>query len=206
MSLLLAGCTANGHTPTGSERKGLATAVSTWATYVTPMSSVSISTFDRAWARVQVANQVPAQDILFHKRGDSWEIAYITDVGQIAKGACAYAPANVMADLYEIKCPSWRALHARRAGKNEATALLNAFFAATPSISVSDRSHYSIVKACVSRLDPSWAVAGVFIAKSGQARFFHEQGVHWRLETRASRAIVLSLASCAGFNAELYGS
>lgn len=111
----------------------------------------------------------------------------------------------MMRDLYRIECPSWRALHAKRATKKETAVLLDAYFSVPPKVPVGNRHQFSITRACISRLDPSWASAGIGTYESGEIKWFKRNGDRWVYQQRAPHAIVLSLASCGGFNAAEYG-
>jgi hypothetical protein len=194
---------ADAHKPTAAERRGLAVAVHAWGGYST-LRSVSISTVHRAWASGIAPYPIPPEDILFHRRGDRWDIVYIAEKGRISDGACAFAPASAMRELYGIKCPSWRALHAKKATKRESRVLLTAFVEWARKV-YGSRPHYEIAGSCISRLDSSWATGtNVMSGSPGGAQWFHKQGGRWRRVARAPHAIVLSLASCGGFNAELY--
>jgi hypothetical protein len=207
--LLAVGCGRNeakaeAHAPTSIERQGLALGVRSWARGPAPMKSIAVSTVNRAWASVVVPNQRPPAVLLFHRRGGRWDVAYLVSGKPIwglyqPEGVCAYAPAGVVRDLYRIKCPPWRALHARKATKRETQALLKAFVEVAPKLRLPPgiRTHYEIVDACISRLDSSWASGlDMFGGSVGQAQWFHRQGGRWHWERPPPHAIALSFAAC----------
>jgi hypothetical protein len=206
----------NSDRPTPTERMGLKAAVRSWARYAAPVKLMRISLVNRSWARVVVANEKPEQDILFHLTKAHWKIAYIKDIDQRADGACAFAPAAVIRTLYGTKCPSWRALHARRATKREANEMLRAYFDGPPKMPDKERRDYSIANPCVSRLDKSWAGAGIGSNQgAGQVFFFRRINDHWKwvsppplrlTPSVVPKRIILSLAACGGFSAALYGT
>jgi hypothetical protein len=199
--------------PVSEERRELAAALNRFFDYPTVMGSAKISRVDRNWASVYETSVSPREFLLFHREKGHWDFAYVFDVlkGNVdelshrsAFSACAYAPANVIRDLYRIKCPPWRALHARSATKSETATMRAAFVSGeTPKFSPSELPHVH-VSACVSRLDPSWAVGGETEGEGGEMSssagpwplWFHRQGGRWRLEHPPSHAIMLSLADC----------
>jgi hypothetical protein len=201
VALSLTGC-GNSNRPTSTEREGLNAAVRSWARYAAPVKLMKVSPVNRSWARVVV--EKPEQDILFHLVKAHWKIAYIKDIDQSADGACAFASTAVIRSLYGTKCPSWRALHARRATKQEAKEMLRAYFVHPPKIPEKEWRNYSIATPCVSRLDKSWAVAGIGTDQSGQEFFFRKVDGHWEWKRTVPKRIILSLAACGGFSAAQY--
>jgi hypothetical protein len=193
----------NKNQPTSRERQGLKTAVRSWARYAAPVKLMKIYPRNRSWARVVVADEKPEQDILFHLVKAHWKIAYIKDIDQSADGACAFAPAAVIRSLYGTKCPSWRALHARRATKREAKEMLRAYLEGPPGTPEKQWRYYSIANPCVSRLDKSWAGAGIGTKQgAGQEFFFRKVSGHWVWKRAVPRRIILSVAACVEFSAE----
>jgi hypothetical protein len=145
---------------------------------------------------------------MFHKRGSRWIV-----VGELIQrpasfdSLCAYAPSAVVADLFGVRCPPYRALHARRASPAVRKALIAALRADAYTRTLGP---YKFDDPCVSRLDPLWAAAGLVFPDTGWPVWFHKSGDRWRVDyghrRLPPRAIVLSLATCASYNASEYGA
>lgn len=208
---------ADAHRPTSSEQRGIALGLRIWANYPNPapypvpVKSERVSTVNRSWARVEV--RIPAAALLLHRKGRRWDVAYLLSSGIPGESsfdfACAHAPAKVMLDLYRVKCPPWRDLHARTATTAENHILLAAFYAVYRTPLAFQRGT-ALFPACISRLDPSWAATGdagpikressdeAWMPQPGTTQWFHRQRARWRLVKRLPpHPIVLSLLSCA---------
>lgn len=197
-----------------SERKALAVALNSVSDYPTVMGSAAFSRVDRSWASVQDIGSNPHYFQLIHRIHGSWGVAYLFDVvkGNVdeiatrsAYGGCAYAPAKVIQDLYGLTCPAWRGLHAREATTNETASMKAAFVPTLGKSLPADPQRYVHLSACVSRLDPGWAKAGVVYgdpekgemnSDAGPTLYFHRQGASWRIAGRPSHAIALSFTIC----------
>jgi hypothetical protein len=114
-----------------------------------------------------------------------------------------------MRDLYEIMCPAIRAVRARIATHRE--------WASLTAVFKLDRrtrrfAGFRLAHVCVSRLNAAWAAAIAEFPDTGIPVWFHETRSTWRVasfgkaESTPAGSIVLSLASCAGYNAGEYGA
>jgi hypothetical protein len=179
------------------------------------MGKVVISRVDKNWASVEETSYRPRAYYLFHRGSHGWDVAYVFDVikrnvdeieTRSAYGGCARAPKKVMHDLYGLTCPTWRGLHAREATRDE-TASMKAVYLTLGKKLPADLQRQVHLWACVSRLDSSWAKAGVVFgepekgeqyASAGSALYFHRQGATWRIATakQPSHAIALSFTTC----------
>jgi hypothetical protein len=152
----------------------------------------------------------------FHRRGPSWATSYRRNAAatllenflvpkRSAIGACAFAPATVIHDLYRIKCPPERALHARRASARERSLLRATFLRSRATIGM------HLERVCISRLDPSWAAAEALSVDTGWTVWFHDVRGRWgtaKIDFKNPArydAVLLSLASCAGYSYSEFG-
>lgn len=151
-----------------------------------------------------------------HRSGPSWtasparhaayDVLYVfISPDSPRDSACPYAPANVVHDLFGIKCPPEQALHARRANVKEAAAL-RAVFLSHDKIPPADAAQAQLGYVCISRLNPNWAGAHTHIGTSaGTTVFFHRKSGRWLLVydsvagRRPPHAILLSLESCVAY-------
>jgi hypothetical protein len=197
--------------PTPSERQALQRAVDSFEGTKVRLASVRISTVSAAWARV-VESGVGNNDLLFARRGGQWRPRNLVSVGAPVDGGCAYAPAAVMRDLYRITCPPTRALHARRATSSEAGVFTSVFKRAPRTRRVRNAPAVHLARACVSRLDARWAGALAEFPDTAIVAWFEKENGTWRVARFGRsgppppRAIVLSLASCVGYEAAEYGA
>ena len=214
----------HGRTPTAAERRSLFQGLRSWdvgdtrAFVASSIHSESVSTVNPAWASVKYGTL----KLLFHWQGRYWEPVTESDRGQPVDGGCAYAPADVMSDLFGIACPPERAVHARVATAAETAALRAALrsdsvtrpFGDVPIEHCGPGSRCK-PRSCISRLDSRWASALMDFSSTGGVVWFRRIGLRWRIAYETSsiektrtlppHAIVLSLASCVGYNAAQYG-
>jgi hypothetical protein len=212
--------------PTLVELARLRKATNTYEGGYAPIKFAHIATKNPTWSRVQIREastsspDIYRDDIVFHYRDGAWSVAYVFSVGQLADGGCAYVPASVMRDLFGITCPPERALHARRATVREQRAIriamledqLTRRFGNVPLEHCRTNAKCK-PGPCVSRLDSSWASAIMDFQTTSGVVWFKRTGSVWRVadETSGERGvlpphkIVLSLASCVGYNAAEYG-
>jgi hypothetical protein len=173
---------------------------------------VSISTVLPGWAAVG-SGRKPYAFSVFHRRGTQWVlVGDVVPPGKPFDGLCAYVPAPVVVDLFRIRCPPYRALHARRASLAVRKALTAALLA-DPFIRANGgpSSRVRVWNLCVSRLDSHWAAANVAFPDTGLVSWLHQVAGRWHvfLSWRLPyppRAPVLSLASCVGYNAAEFGA
>jgi hypothetical protein len=173
--------------------------------------SVLISSANPSYAVIrwsQVSSTV--WEDLFRRGPVGWKIIWIRELTQNADGACAFSPHGVVKDLFRLVCPPDRAVHARRATVAERAALSHAL-AASPL--TRQLRNPRLEGVCVSRLDRHWAALIAAFPNTGQPIWFRYTAAAWHVVyeafaqkgTRPPHNIVLSLASCVGYNAALYG-
>ncbi len=174
-----------------------------------------ISSSNRSWVRVQTVRT--RDDILLHLRSRTWVVANVVTIGQHTDGGCAFAPANVMRELYGVDCPPERVLQARRATASEKAALRAVFLGAIEPLPLGNTpADVHLVNPCVSRLYEKWASAGSVYgnaaegergSSAGSIVWFHRTGTRWKTfwpSEPPPPVIVRSLASCVGYGAAEY--
>ena len=170
------------------------------------VQSVSVSKADPSYATIRWGYKVATSDSLFRLSGGRWKLVWVREVDRPADGACAFAPAKVVRDLYRIPCPGFAALHARTASAAELAELVASFHSS--KLTRYWRDALGLVNPCISRLDGSWAAAVArFPDTSGVIWFRKGAVVHETLfggGTLLPPKIVLSLAACVGYNAAEY--
>jgi hypothetical protein len=201
--------------PTPSERAALQRATNTFESVKVPLASARISTAASTWARViEEGPASGASDLLIDRRAGKWLVANTVAVGTNPDGGCAYAPPDAMRDLYGVACPPPRALHARHATRAESATLTAAFKRDPKTRTYGHQRGFHLANACISRLNRSWASAIGEFPDTGIGVWFTKTGSTWRVahfhpagpEPIRPRPIILSLASCTGYNASDYGA
>ncbi len=144
------------------------------------------------------------------RSGGDWKVVWTRELEEPADGACVYVPAPVAHDLLRVTCPPPAILHARSATRAETAAIRASFLssALTPYARSSRLDHV-----CLSRLDPRWAAAEAVSNVSGAATYvWFRHGSRWQptYDSTAQTSlpppgVVLSLASCVGYNPADYG-
>jgi hypothetical protein len=202
------------HATSRAEERAVIAAVEATQGNDADVDRVTVSTADPRYATVGYtyptgAGPSPNYVDLYHLRRGTWTPLWGHDKGTSPDGACAYAPARVVRDLFEIGCPSDRALHAAKATPALERALRVAL---KESPWTTFPTAPSLWNPCLSRLDPRWAATKVDLGSVGGVVWF--QRTHrWavRYETVVIHghlpppAIVLSLASCVDYEASEYG-
>jgi hypothetical protein len=172
------------------------------------VQEVVVSTIDTRYASIRWSQVIEVTEIL-HRGTRGWTILWGHRGGEPSDGACAFAPRAVVADLYGVRCPSWAAVHGRVATRGERTHLVEAF-RRSPLTRPYERSA-RVTRVCVSRADPRFAAAAIDLTSTGAFVWFRRDPWHVAFETVSSRGtlpsprVVLSLASCVGYNAAQYG-
>jgi hypothetical protein len=203
--VFLAGSAEAKRPPTPAERHALVAALSVAGGSLAGLT-IWISSVDPHYASVSQTS-VPGADLWGRGHG-GWAYLSGFSAHESADGACAFAPTTVVRDLYRVACPPWAATHARPATAAERAQLLEAFHS-TPVTRYLGYLLEKLDRPCVSRLDPDAAAAGLQLSGGGGLAWFRRTNGVWRsvYETvgasgvRPSHAIVLSLASCVGYNA-----
>jgi hypothetical protein len=170
------------------------------------VQSVSVSKADPSYGMVRWGFKVATSESLFRLSGGRWRLVWAREADRPAHGACAYAPAKVVRELFRVTCPSAAALHARVASGDELARLTVGF--RSSKLTRYWRDATGLVRPCVSRVDPSWsAVIAKFPETKGVIWFRKGAVVHETLfggGTLPPPKIVLSLAACVGYNAAEY--
>ncbi len=140
--------------------------------------------------------------------GGSWKVLWTREVEQPADGACVYVPAAVARELLDVSCPPPAKLHARAATAAEAAAVSRSFRSST--LTRYARSSSGLRRLCVSKLDPAWAAAAAAFPSGGSVYvWFRHRTVAFESLVQAGAPpppwVVLSLASCVGYNASEFG-
>ncbi|MCU1376669.1 MAG: hypothetical protein JWO68_3955 [Actinomycetia bacterium] len=175
--------------------------------------SVVISSADERYAQVVwSAPQPPARQevTLLRRRAKGWKVVYGFTNGQPVMGSCAFAPADVVEELFAARCPSERAVHARAARAGERASIEDAWRASPLTASQVDGG--SLTGACISRADASWAAAVVSFPDTA-GPIWLRRAPTWAVTYSSfgssgplpPPSAVLALASCVGYNAAMYG-
>lgn len=175
--------------------------------------AISISTLDTSFATVTWSHPPVATtwvDLAHHLRG-RWRFVWLAETAAPHDGACAYTSAGVVRDLLGVVCPPWSAVHGRPTNEPEARALTQAFWESALAQRYPARTRLD--QTCISRLDRRWAAGRADLGSTSGVVWF-ERGRTWQVayETvfrtghRPGRRIVLSLASCVGYQAADYGA
>jgi hypothetical protein len=142
----------------------------------------------------------------------AWKVLWTRDLQAPADGACVYAPAPVARDLFNVSCPPASALHARMATRAERKGILRGF--RRSELTPYAKSAISLAPLCVSRINPTWA-GGLASFESGSTVYIFFRHVRvWKpvFESLLQQtplpphSIVLSLASCVGYNPADYNA
>jgi hypothetical protein len=193
--------------PTPVEHKAIVAAlVKIQGTHLS-VQEVVVSTVDARYASVRWSQGTEVTGFL-HRGTRGWMTFWGNEPGAPFDGACAFAPRAVVADLYGVRCPSWAAVHGRVATRGERTQLVAALHR---SALTRDYPRSSVTRVCVSRADPRFAAAAIDLTSTEAFVWFRRDPWRVAFETVSRRGtlpsprIVLSLASCVGYNAAQYG-
>lgn len=177
-------------------------------------SYIRISTVNSSYVAIYWGHQGGRQAAEIDQilSGSRARFVYGFNPGQPRDGACAFAPATVVRDLLAVRCPTWRALHARAARATERDTIRAAFSRSPRTHRWAE--HSRLIDICVSRLAPEWAAGDAAFPSTAGTVWFRHQRRRWipvydTIDSQGAlppRAIVLSLASCTGYNAAEYGA
>jgi hypothetical protein len=139
-----------------------------------------------------------------------WRVLWTRDWEQPADGACVYAPAPVVRELFGVGCPPQSELRGRAATDAQLAEIRHGFLRSrlTPYA----RSSTGLTHACVSTLDPTWAAAAVNFASGSYVYVWFRLHETWtpsfdsllQIGSVPPSNVVLSLASCVGYNPSDY--
>jgi hypothetical protein len=144
------------------------------------------------------------------RAGGAWRVLWTRELEQPADGACVFVPPLVARDLLRVTCPAPTILHARGATPAELASIRAGFRAgAITRCAASSR----LRRVCVSRLDARWAAVVAVSDVSGASRYVwfrrraRSEPTYDSMSTSGAPppAVVLSLASCVGYNPAEYG-
>jgi hypothetical protein len=204
---------AAAHPPAAAGRRALVQALRA-AQGKVAIGSVAVSSVDPEYASIDwglSSGGLSARDTSVLERAHGrWRIVWTRESEQPADGACAYLPGAVVRDLFGVGCPAAALLDARAASAAQLGALRAGFLASalTPYATASS----GLSHACVSRLS-GWAAAVARFASGGSVTVFFREREGWRPVYESLRGdgalppsrVVLSLASCVGFDPSDYG-
>ncbi len=210
------------HKPNAVEMHSLKKALDRYEVGVTALALARIANSDPAWARVRTggAGRLRNHDeVLFQKERRAWIERYVFPAGEPADGACLVAPASIVEDLYKTRCPPKSMLRARSARKPEIGAILAGFMLnrslrKIPNLTLLRCSGKRCESgACVSIRFPRWASALLYAPGANgvvwMRRAHHRWNVAYETLTNSGGlppgSVVLSLASCVGYNPGDYG-
>ena len=215
VAALVVGGAADARTPSAAEKAAIVAAMRSDQGNVA-IQQVLVSTANSSfasmnWGFAQNGFSALHSSLLGMTRGE-WKVLWTRDLESPADGACVYAPATVARDLFHVSCPPPAALHARTAMPAERRGILGGF--RSSELTPYAKTALALSHVCISRADADWA-AGVASFESGSTVyvfFRHTRG--WRpvFESLLQQTppppstIVLSLASCVGYNPADYNA
>jgi hypothetical protein len=211
---LVVSAAASARTPSAAQKAAIVAAFRQVQGNVS-IQRVFVSTADPAYASMDwgfANNGLSAHNnSVLTRSGDTWKVVWTREIEEPADGACVYVPAAVARDLLGVSCPPAAVLHARTATATELTQMKRSFLHSkvTPYAKTSTLS-----EACVSKLDPHWAAAVSLSRVSGGTTYvWFELKQRWQpvFESFAQlggvppHSVMLSLASCVGYNPADFG-
>ncbi len=211
LTALAVGGAAAAVTPTPSQRTAIVQALRSQQGDVA-IQKILISTSNPAYASLNwgfaAGGLSSRNNSLLARAGGSWKILWTRQSEQPADGACVYVPAPVAHDLLHVTCPPASKLHARVATASE-LALLKAGFL-TSKLTPYAKTGTRLKRPCVSRLNPKWAAAAAVSIAGGHTYVWFNRGkpAYESLVEAGPPpppAVVLSLASCVGYNPADFG-
>jgi hypothetical protein len=212
-ALAVGGATA-AVTPTASQRTAIVQALRSEQGDVA-IQRILISTSNPAYASMNwgfaTGGLSSRNNSLLGRIGGTWKVLWTRQSEQPADGACVYVPAPVARDLLHVICPPAAKLHARSATSAELAGLKVGFL--NSRLTPYSKTSTGLTHACISKLDARWAGA-VSSSVSGSRTFiWFKQGARWapvfeslvQSGSPPPPAVVLSLASCVGYNPADFG-
>jgi len=215
LAALVVSAGAVARTPTAAQKSAIVTAFRHEQGDVT-IQRIFVSSADPSYASMDwgFANGGLSahNNSVLSRSGGTWKIVWTREIEEPADGVCVYVPAAVARDLLGVSCPPAAVLHARTATATELAQMKRSFLHSkvTPYAKTSTLS-----EACVSKLNPHWAAAVSLSRVSGGTTFvWFELGKKWRpvFESFAQigapppHKVMLSLASCVGYNPADFGA
>jgi hypothetical protein len=214
VAALTVGAAAGARSPTATQRAAITEALRSRQGQVA-VQTIAISSADPGYASIDWGfsngGRSAQHNSLFMLAGGSWRVLWTRDAEQPADGACVYVPAPVAHDLLHVTCPPARLLHARPATKAE-LALFRKGLRSSP-VTPYGKTASGLGHACVSKLSASWGGAVASFPSGSSVYVWFKHGKGWKpayesLIQRGSApppAVVLSLASCVGYNPADFG-
>lgn len=212
---LAAGGAAAARSPTPTQKAAITAALRSQQGDVA-IEAITISTANPGYASMDWGfsngGQAGNNNSLFMLSGGRWKVVWTRESEQPADGACVYVPAPVAHDLLRVSCPPAASLHARAATPAE-LALLRKGFLASP-VTPYAKASSGLRHACISRAASGWAGAAAGFSSGGAVYVWFKHAKAWTpvfesLTQRGSpppAAVVLSLASCVGYNPADFGA
>jgi hypothetical protein len=208
-SIAVVGGAQAARVPNAAEARAVVEAVREHIGARVAVASVRVSAVDPDFATVRWSRPTTPRAHwveLYRRAAGRWTFVWGRPSAARAEGACAFVPAAVARELYGTHCPGARALHARPADAVETPLLESAFATSAAARTYAYRTHLRSL--CVSRLNSEWAAASTVLTETQGIVWFRRAG-RWQvvyetlneLGIRPPRPIVLSLASCVGYNA-----
>ncbi len=211
---LAAGGAAAARSPTPTQKAAITAALRSQQGEVS-IQAIIVSTANPGYASMNwgFANggRSAQNNSLFMLAGGNWKVLWTRESEQPADGACVYVPAPVAHDLLHVTCPPAAKLHARAATSSEQTLMRKGF--RSSSVTPYAKTSSGLSHACVSKLSPSWAAAVAGFSSGSSVYVWFKLGHGWKpaFESLIQRgpapppAVVLSLATCVGYNPADFG-
>ena len=215
VAALAAGGAAAARTPTPAQKAAITAAMRSEQGQVA-IQKILISSVNPSFASMKWGfsnNGVSAlHTSLLGLDGGAWKILWTRDLEAPADGACIYAPAPVARDLFHVSCPPPQVLHARAATVAERKAILTGFHSS--EVTPYARTALALKHVCVSKVDGSWAGGLATFSSGSKVYVFFKHKKRWRpvFESLLQQTplppanVVLSLASCVGYNPADYSA
>jgi hypothetical protein len=211
LAALVVGGAAAARTPTPSQKAAIAAALRSEQGEVA-IQKILVSTANPTFASIgwgfSNAGRAAQNNSVLALAGGKWKVLWTRESEQPADGACVYVPAPVAHDLLHVSCPPAAKLHAAAATAAQLAQLKAAFLRS--KVTGYAKTSNGLSNVCVSKLDPTWAAALSTFSSGGKVYVWFKQGKPafeslMQLGNPPPPAIVLSLASCVGYNPADFG-
>jgi hypothetical protein len=213
---LAAGGAAAARMPTHAQRSAILAAFRSQQGDVA-VQKVLVSSVDAGYASIGwgfTTHGLAAQhDSVLGLSDGTWKILWTRDEEAPADGLCVYVPAAIARDLLSVGCPPASLLRSRPATAGELKLIVHGF--RQSNLTPYATNSTGLRHVCVSSANDAWA-GGVARFESGAIIyvFFQHGGNRWqpRFESllqqgpRPPGIVLLSLASCVGYNPSDYNA
>jgi hypothetical protein len=211
LAALVVGGAAAARTPTPSQKAAITAALRSEQGEVA-IQKILVSTANPTFASIgwgfSNAGRAAQNNSVLALAGGKWKVLWTRESEQPADGACVYVPAPVAHDLLHVSCPPVAKLHATAATAAQLAQFKTTFLRS--KVTAYAKTSNGLSNVCVSKLDPTWAAAQSTFSSGGRVYVWFKLGKPvyeslMQLGNPPPPAVVLSLASCVGYNPSDFG-